>query len=934
MKLRRVVLLVLFPAILFGGVTGKIKGRAIDKSSSEPLIAATVAVVGTHYGTITDANGEYFILNIPAGNYQVRFSYLGYQTVTVTDVIVSPDLSTEINAALVSEGIEMQAVTISAERQAFQKDATSTLTTISEQQIQTLPINNFTQALVLVTGFVNSNNGSGDDGIHLRGGRSGEVTYLIDGIRVDDPIYGGLAMDLPRSGVSSLTVMSGTFNAEYGQAQSGVVNVTTPEGSSKYQASIRAGTDNFGIPSNSWDSYNLEYRAGGPVPVFSEADDLLTMFVNGDRTLTRTYLNSVTGPQYSTKGGRAVQRDFDFGLFDRKSRFTGKLTSRPSQNIKINASGSYSLRHWRDYDHYFKQYPEYNDQQKMTSQLYSVAVTHTLSNSTFYEVKFSYFSMISNSYTFEEDLTGDISSRFKKVFKPVSDAVAFDSTSNYEFAGFYAQPLRFADIQSFGHRKLGEDLNDTSGVLLAKKGEYITDAMIQTLINQGVTQAIVMVPSSDDFFSESKTQTRTLVFNLSSQLDEHNLIKIGVEAKTHTLNNFWISGVNTYWDHLDDSYSFWKRHSEITAYEFSPVQLAGYIQDKLEYDDIILNIGLRVDYLDSKTVDIYSVINNPADSSLRTSNVKTKMHISPRIGFAHPITESIKFRFSYGQFYQYPDFNYLYRRFNQHDPAYPSPDLSQGYLPFIGNPNLKPEVTNAYEFGTEFELMENLSGSVTIFYKDTYDYISTQRIDVRPYAYTQIVNLDYANARGFEISLRKRLDNHYSFQLNYTYSRAEGNADYWQTHTDEAILSSVYGIVAPKKTITLGWDQPHTLNFNGTIDFPTWGASMIGQFGSGLPYSPADARGKPIGERNSGRMPWTGTVDVRLYKQFDFDEYHCILYSDIDNLFNRRNIYDVFTSTGRPDYSANPNTSIENAHRPQWFGPPRHVELGLEFRFE
>ncbi|MFA6468543.1 MAG: TonB-dependent receptor [Bacteroidota bacterium] len=934
MKLRFAVLLALIPAVVFAGVTGKIKGRAIDRSSGEALVAATVAVVGTHYGTVTDVNGEYFILNVPAGDYQVRFSYLGYQTVTVTNVIVSPDLSTEVNASLTSEGIEMQEVTISAERLAFQKDATSTLTTISEQQIQSLPISTFTQALALVTGFVSSNNGSGDDGIHLRGGRSGEVTYLIDGIRVDDPIYGGLAMDLPRSGVSSLTVMSGTFNAEYGQAQSGVINVTTPEGTSKYQASARIGTDNFGIESNTWDNYEMEYRAGGPVPFISGGDDQLTLFVNGDRTLTRTYLNTVTGPQYSTRSGRTVQHEFDFGLFDRKSRFTGKLTARPIQNIKVNASGSYSQRHWRDYDHYFKQHPEFNDQQKLESQLYSIALTHTLSNSTFYEVKFSYFAKTSNSFTFDEDVQGDITSRFKRVFKPVSDAVAFDSTSNYEFAGYYAQPLRFADIQSFGHRKLGEDLKDTSGTLLAKKGEYITDAMIQTLADQGILQAIVMVPSVDDYFSESKTQTRTLIVNLTSQVDEHNLIKAGIEAKTHTLNNFWISGINTYWDHLDDSYSFWKRHSEVTAYEFSPVQLSGYLQDKLEYDDIILNIGLRLDYLDSKTVDIYSIINNPADSLLRKSNVNSKLHISPRIGFAHPITEAIKFRFSYGQFYQYPDFNYLYRRFNQNDPSFPFPDLSQGYLPFIGNPNLKPEVTNAYEFGTEFELAENLSGSVTIFYKDTYDYISTQRIDVRPYAYTQIVNLDYANSRGVEISLRKRLSEHYSFQLNYTYSRAEGNADYWQSHTDEAILSSVYGIVAPKRTITLGWDQPHTLNFNGTLSYATWGASMIGQFGSGLPYSPADARGKPVGERNSGRMPWTGTVDVRLFKQFDFGEYHIVLFSDIDNLFNRQNIYDVFTSTGRPDYSANPNTSIESAHRPQWFGPPRHVELGLEIRFE
>ncbi|MEW5799323.1 MAG: TonB-dependent receptor [Bacteroidota bacterium] len=935
MNHRIVILFVFLPFLLLADTTGKIKGRVIDKASSEPLINATVFIVGTHFGTVTDLNGEYVILNIPAGTYQVRFSFLGYQTTNVTGVKVTPDLTTEINVSLQTEGIEMGEVTIIAERKAFQKDATATLTTIDEQQIRSLPINNFTQALVLVTGFVNSNNGSGDDGIHLRGGRSGEVTYLVDGVRVDDPIYGGLAIDLPRTGVSSLTVMSGTFNAEYGQAQSGVVNITTPEGTSHYQGSVRFGTDNFGIESNSWKTYRKEFTVGGPIPFISEDNDALNIFVSGDHLSTQTYLNKEQGPAYTTEGGRKIQHNFDFGLFDRKQRFTGKATSRILSTVKLNAGFSYSLRNWREYDHYFKQYPEYNDKQQLEGVLYSAAITHTPNSSTFYELKFSYFAKRGNTYTYDEDLKGtDITKRFRRIFYPVSDAVAFDSTSNYEFAGFYAQPLLFSDVRSYGHRTLGADLKDSSGTVVAKKGELLTDALISQLEAQNIDRAIVMVPSVDNFFEDSKTKTRTITGNFTSQVDKNNLVKAGFEVKFHTINNFWISGINTYWDHIDNAYDFWKRHAQITSYEFSPVQLAAYVQDKIEYEDIILNLGVRLDYLDSKAPDVYAVINDPTSTQLPQAKVKPKMHISPRVGFAHPITEKIKFRFSYGQFYQYPDFNFLYRRFNQFDPQYPYPNLGQGYEPSIGNPNLKPEVTHAYEFGGEFELMEYLTGSLTLFYKDTYDYISTSRVDIRPYAYTQIVNLDYANTRGVEVSVRKRLADNYSFQVNYTYSRAEGNADYWQSHADEAYLASVYGIVAPKKTVTLGWDQPHTLNFTSTVSYTSWGVSLIGQFGSGLPYTPADARGKPISERNSGRQPWTGSVDVRVYKQFRIEPVTLLFYSDIDNLFNRRNVYNVFSSTGRPDFSANPNTSTENSHIPNWFGPPRHVELGVEINFE
>lgn len=941
MRCRLIILLTLLPIFLFAGVTGKIKGKVTDKATGEALVNANILIVGTYLGAVTDINGEYVILNVPAGTYRIRISFLGYQTVNITDVKVTPDLTTEINASMVTEGIEMEEVTIVAERKAFQKDATATLTTIDEQQIQALPINNFTQALVLVTGFVNSNNGSGDDGIHLRGGRSGEITYLIDGIRVDDPIYGGLAIDLPRSGVSSLTVMSGTFNAEYGQAQSGVVNITTPEGQSKLQGSLRFGTDNFGIASNSWNTYRKEFTLSGPVPLIAASNDVVNIFVSGDQLNTQTYLNKVKGPQYLSRSGRSVQHDFNFGLFDQRERITGKITARLLSNIKLIGSATYSNRKWRDYDHYFKQYPEYNNQQRLRSALYSLALTHTLNEYTFYELKFSYFEKRGLTYTYEEDTDDgiDITQRFKRVFYPVSDAVAFDSTSNYEFAGFYAQPLLLADIRAYGYRTLGDDLRDTSGALIAKKGDFLTDDMINLLMAQRKDSVIVMVPSVDNFFEDNKSKTRTIIGNFTSQIDKNNLVKAGFEVKFHTINNFWISGINSYWNHLDPSYDFWKRHSQVTSYEFSPVQLSAYVQDKIEYEDIILNVGIRLDYLDSKAPDVYSFIHDTTNTLLNLwraneKMVKPKMHISPRVGFAHPITESIKFRFSYGQFYQYPDFNYLYRRFNQMDPQYPLPNLGQGYEPSIGNPNLKPEVTHAYEFGGEFELMEFLTGSITLFYKDTYDYISTSRIDIRPYAYTQIVNLDYANTRGIELSLRKRLSNNYSFQVNYTYSRAEGNADYWQSHADEAYLASVYGIVAPKKTVTLGWDQPHTLNFTGTLSYPSWGVSFIGQFGSGLPYTPTDARGKPIGERNSDRQPWTSTIDVRVYKQFRIEPVTLTVYSDIDNLLNRKNVYNVFSSTGRPDYSANPNTSVENSHRPNWFGPPRHIELGLEMNFE
>ncbi len=346
-----------------------------------------------------------------------------------------------------------------------------------------------------------------------------------------------------------------------------------------------------------------------------------------------------------------------------------------------------------------------------------------------------------------------------------------------------------------------------------------------------------------------------------------------------------------------------------------------------------MNLGFRFDYLDTKAPDVYAVLSDPTNPTLRETEVSAKTHFSPRVGFSFPITDRAKFHAAYGQFYEYADFNFIYRRFRQNAPNYPLPDLSIGFWPIIGNPDIKPETTNAYEIGGELMISEDLVGRVTVSYKDTYDYISTRLVDADPFMYTEIVNLDYANSRSIELSLRKRFSNHVSFAFNYTYSKAEGNADNWATHRSEAYTASVTGLVPPKKTVTLAWDQPHTLTFNVFVGYSSWGVNLIGDVGSGLPYTPQDPRGSVIGEINSGRQPWTATADVRAFKSLRLGSMKTTFFVDITNLFNKRNILNVFNNSGKPDFSTNPNTSPENMHRPHYFGPMRRVTVGLEVGF-
>ena len=170
-------------------------------------------------------NGDYYIINIPAGTYQLRASAVGYAPQTVTNVNVYADRTTQINFSLVPQGVELAGVDVIAVRPLVQKDLTSTTATVTSDQISALPLETVSDAVNLQAGVV--------DG-HFRGGRSNEVKYLIDGMSVNDVFSGDFELEADINTVQEIQVLSGTFNAEYGEALSGVVNEVTKTARDNY----------------------------------------------------------------------------------------------------------------------------------------------------------------------------------------------------------------------------------------------------------------------------------------------------------------------------------------------------------------------------------------------------------------------------------------------------------------------------------------------------------------------------------------------------------------------------------------------------------------------------------------------------------------------------------------------------------------------------
>lgn len=211
------------------GTTGKIAGKIVDVKSQEPLIGVNVILVGTTMGAATDGNGNYFILNIPPGKYQLKASLIGYQSVTVKDVNVGVDQTTRLNLSMGEQAVEIKGVVVTASKPLVQKDLTSTQSNISGGDISMLPVEDVQSVVNLQAGVVNG---------HFRGGRLGEVKYMIDGVSVNDVFSGQSTMQADVNSVQELQVITGTFNAEYGQALSGVVNQVTKIPQNHYSGSL------------------------------------------------------------------------------------------------------------------------------------------------------------------------------------------------------------------------------------------------------------------------------------------------------------------------------------------------------------------------------------------------------------------------------------------------------------------------------------------------------------------------------------------------------------------------------------------------------------------------------------------------------------------------------------------------------------------------
>ena len=949
---------------LFAGTTGKLSGLVTEANSNTVLIGCNILINDTDLGTASDAEGEYFLLNIPPGVYTVRFQMIGYETIIINDVKISVDRTTKLNAELAVEAIEGSAITVTAERKLIEFDVTQSESRITAEELESMPVAEVSDVLRLQGGITQDAGG----GLHMRGGRSNEIAYMVDGVPMTDSYSGGISVQIENDNLQELQVISGTFNAEYGKALTGIINMVTKDGGDNFEGSLNVYSGDHTTSDTIFsdlDSYSIDndYSISGNVsgPIIP---GLITFYSSGRINQSSGWLN---GLHTFTMYGDTLFQDYNnndyrdnneplknpsyrslnwYNNWSTQNKITFRL--RPMTRLKINTIFNSGVS--QGYDHFRQMSQDGRNKNHDSGAFLGMNLSHSFSPQSFIDLYVTEYTRTFESYLFADPMD----TRYKT-----------------------PDSLYWAHIDG----TLPEEI-------INKYGSEVNYFPQYTLSRWGV----------DINRFKRETINRSIKMDATSQINKYNLIKFGFDFTNYKLS------LDTY--ALLDSSQADQVFSPIipdigsfnrSTYEFNPQEISFYFQDKIEYGDMIINVGLRYEIFDPKAkiptnihepyiydprnpaldtlsleeleniqwgdisyidedslgnpqshsyAEYYERFNDQPDLATKKGwwkNTRKKSQLSPRLAVAYPISDKGVIHFAYGYFYKIPDLSILYN-----NTEYRLTESGTNFGIF-GNPDLKPETTISYELGLRQEVASNTRLELKGFYRDARNYVSSGiPIDLRDGKnYYTYVNKDYSNSTGVILSFYRQFSNFLGWNIDYTYQVAEGS----NSNPDEEFGAVLSGKEPSRSIIPLDWDQTHNLNGSIQFGYNGWGANTIFQYGSGYPYTPFITNYEQQGEvlsnvliRNSRRKPTTFRIDLKLFKQIQISGMQGRLYMNIYNLLDRRNMIVVYGDTGRTDETIEkaraeiispfeplrPNSIYQYYNRPDWYDEPREIQVGFQ----
>ncbi len=1011
--IRRILTIVLIslPIFMFGQTSGKISGKVADEDGN-PLQGANIIVEGTSLGTASNQDGAFVILNVPVGNYTLRCDYIGYSALIISNIAVSSGLTTAQNFGLTKSAIEGAVVEVRAEKPLINKSSTNTTRIVGSETIENLPLRGVESIVALQTGTV-----SDDGNIYVRGSRAGDVAYYVDGVYMNNAYTLDNTSTVSSSAMEEVQFQSGGFSAEYGNINGGIVNTSTKVGGSSLDVSgefvsglgaAGSGLDD-GLYSNGYSLYNVSL--GGPL------GSKVSYFVNFEGRSTEDsnptkhpfYAMDQTEITWSLDSVGVGTADAYNGLY-----LNGNLVGDWADLETSGAGFSTSLATVATDS--ISGYDVIN-----VSNFWNTGTSEYLNSSdttdyriTGYSNDLYKYGSKPNSGSDRTTLTGNLSFDLGSIRLKVGGL--FNQTSGRSYNQSYSllnnnNNPRTEDNTLSMYANMAVALSDKSYIKINAssfnyKDEFGDNTWWDKYNNYGdITANSYLraagknpIPIYDfayysalgsvyDDYDYNETSYIGLKTDYVNQMGDHE-VKTGFDYRNNTIKYYrlaqpmeiaesfsksdaapsdeqWIFETyrNAYAENL--GYSVDGKDSGVGFQDAgNPVVLGAYIQDKIELEDLIVNIGVRYDQFNPNTQEatdwasIY-MSNGAVDKAASGyRDVEAYTYINPRVGFSFPVSDKTKIHAQYGKFTQHPILNRLYLS----DTRLAS-NLTSGNMTVSPNPSLKPEQTTQYEVGLAQQIGGYAALGITGFYKEVRDYtmmanIVGAKVNDALFSWAQYMNGDYGVVKGFSFNLNMRRVNGLMANASYTLSFAEGTGSDPASNWNIAWTGDTY----PTMINPLEYDQRHTgsvmidyrLGEDGGLLANT-GVNLLYQFGSGTAYTPSmtesDIYGRgwyaPTAAVNSAYKPWTSTLDAKIDRSINIAGFDASVYLLILNVLDTDNVDEVYPgsgdpasdgyldtyggktwATGNPDVVDFYNARLQD---PRNWDSPRQVRVGINF---
>ncbi|HET6340689.1 MAG TPA: TonB-dependent receptor [Gemmatimonadota bacterium] len=932
----------LAPGTAFGQTTGKVIGTVTDQDTGQPLVGAQIVVDGTNLGNVTNEDGYFFINNVPVGIERITAQYLGYQTLTQEERVLAGQTMT-VDFALSSEVVQAEGIVAVIEREPLvARDNTISKSRFTADEARALPVDDLTDVVDLGAGIYTDNERGG---FVIRGGRSTESATYVDGALVTNfstqqnsgasavlqtaiapgtgpigTVSGGL---VGQFGVEEVDVITGGFNAEFGHAQSGVVNVVTRDGGSDFHGSLRFttdgqfGTDGYtseelaavdfvstGLEEEKCCGYNsLQASIGGPI-----IPEKLTFFGSLDASGAADFTPRSAGfnPATGVFNSDGSTDNILPGNGGDQTRSQAKLTSFLTPTSRLSATYLYSRDQFETFQESrgIRQYLSWialRDKSHDFILGYDQQLFQTADRNLNLQVRGNYH--IQRSF-----LGTPLSAPMAAI---VGDALGDACGAGCDATGdtFEADFLnyRFDDVEFFF-----EDANPGDFPNIPQDTGTFPDAIF------GHSDVFVTDGLSENFSAQTERRYGIRV-DLDSQLNRVHRAKVGAEWN-------WVNLA--------------KRAGELDSgqfadfYDVDPRVGAAYVQDRLDYGDLVIDLGLRWDHFDPNQMFArlpglvpceISAFPDICRDDAETVEGRTLNELSPRLGVAHPITDATQVRLSYGKFHQLPEFQHYYQSFSTDFQA----SLSNPNIQY-GNPNLDYVETTAFEAGITHLISENLVLDVVGYNRDRrgairLDVFQGQSIHPDVSERRVFTNNDNGNVKGVDLTVSKRYSNYFSTDLAWSLQWARGTTsgpiDFASGVGFGRLFDPLFPgrlLQPPSEVLAEDFDRTHSINWQFNLRFPgdfqqgsAWG-KVLSNFGayvvynahSGEPFTrvTTEGQGEPLEGIHSSRLPWFHQGDLRVTKAFDLSQAFGVeVFASVINFLDIDNVVRVNETTGRAD---------------------------------